>query len=86
MTARLRHGAKSHRHTHGADPGSPHERLHRMHAQPNRAEGQPMSAAQAPAPPPMAPTPQPQDNVGMAPAGAQAGAAMASDPSAGDVS
>jgi hypothetical protein len=76
MTARTRHGSKAHRTTHGADRGSTHERLHRMHAQPNRPEGAPMSAAQGPsAPPPMGMpmAPQPQDNVGMAPPGAPMG-------------
>lgn len=54
MTAKTKHGHKAHRPAHGADPGSTHERLNRMHAMPNRAEGQPMSAAGGGAPP-MAP-------------------------------
>lgn len=45
MTAKTKHGHKAHRAAHGADAGTPHERLNRMHAMPNRAEGQPMSAA-----------------------------------------
>lgn len=62
MTAKTRHGMKAHRATHGADEGSRHERMNKMHAMPNRAEGQPMSAAQGPsaqpmAPPSMAPSP-----------------------------
>ena len=74
MTARTRHGSKTHRSTHGADHGSKHEKLNRMHSQPNRPEGAPMSQAMGPsAAPPMIPgasAPGPQDNLGMAPPGA----------------
>ena len=88
MTARTKHGMKAHRHTHGADAGSPHERLQRQHAQPNRPEGAPMSAASGPsAAPPPSPVPmgvQPQDNTpSMAPPGAGMGAP---DSGAGDES
>lgn len=83
MTAKTRHGVKAHRHTHGADAGSAHEKMHRMHAMPNRAEGQPMSAATGPsAPPPMNPgasAPQPQDNTSMAPSGAAPGGGQDSE-------
>lgn len=39
MTAKTKHGHKAHRPAHGADAGTPHERLNRLHAQPGRAEG-----------------------------------------------
>lgn len=45
MTAKTKHGHKAHARAHGSDEGSAHERLNRMHAMPNRAEGAPMSAA-----------------------------------------
>jgi len=86
MTAKTKHGHKAHRRTHGADEGTPHERLNRMHAMPNRAEGAPMSSAGS-APMGVAPPPQPQDNTGMAPAGgAPAAAAGASDDESGEQS
>ena len=44
MTAKTRHGHGAHRAAHGADKGTPHERLNRMHAMPGRPEGAPMSA------------------------------------------
>jgi hypothetical protein len=91
LTARTRHGSAAHRSAHGADKGSTHEKLNRAHAQPNRPEGAPMSAAGFPsaAPPPGAPsTPQPQDNVGLAPPGGGMGGGMPSappmDPTEGD--
>jgi hypothetical protein len=69
MTAKTKHGHKAHPRAHGADAGTPHERLNRMHAMPNRAEGQPMSAAGgAPPPPAMAAAPGP--SMPMAPPGA----------------
>lgn len=39
MTAKTRHGHKAHPPAHGADPGTAHERLNRLHAMPGRAEG-----------------------------------------------
>jgi len=39
MTAKMKHGHKAHRTALGADPGSTHERLNRLHAQPGRPEG-----------------------------------------------
>lgn len=79
MTAKTKHGHKAHRRAHGADAGTPHERLNRMHAMPNRAEGQMMQNAGAA--PPMAAPPQPQDNTGMAPPGAGPAAADSSSDS-----
>jgi len=35
----MKHGMKAHRAAHGADPGTPHERLNRLHAMPGRPEG-----------------------------------------------
>jgi hypothetical protein len=69
MTARIRHGTK-HRHTHGADPGTPHERLNAQHAMPNRAEGAPMGTLQgsAPAPSPV-PSAPPSPGAGPMPSG-----------------
>lgn len=83
MTARTRHGSKAHRSAHGSDEGSAHHKLNRMHAQPNRPEGSPMSAATMPSPTMGMPAPpQPQDNTPMAPPGAMAGGSM--DPEEGD--
>jgi hypothetical protein len=87
MTAKTRHGKAAHRPAHGADPGTPHHRLNKMHAMPNRAEGAPMSAAGgAPPPQAMAAPPQPQDNaMAMAPPGAGPSAGPgASDGEEGD--
>lgn len=88
MTAKTKHGHKAHPRAHGADAGTPHERLNRMHAMPNRAEGQPMSAASTGAPPPpaMAAPPSPQGNaMAMAPPGAGPSAGPgASDDEEGD--
>lgn len=39
MTAKTRHGKGAHHAAHGADPGTPHERLNRLHAMPGRPEG-----------------------------------------------
>jgi len=83
MTAKTRHGQKAHRETHGADPGTPHTRLNRMHAMPNRAEGAPMSSAGG-APKGMPPPPQPQDNNSMAPPGAAPPGANASGSTVAD--
>jgi hypothetical protein len=80
LTAKTKHGHKAHGPTHGADPGTPHERLNRMHAMPNRAEGQPMSAAASPA---MAPTPAPPMGAG-APMGAPPMAPPGAGPSPDD--
>lgn len=81
MTAKTRHGHKAHAPTHGADPGTAHERLNRMHAMPNRAEGQPMSAAGgAPAAPPMGGMPA----MGGPPAMAPMGAGPSTDDEEGD--
>lgn len=58
MTAKTKHGHKAHGPAHGADAGTPHERLNRMHAQPGRPEGAMMQqpgAAPAPSPVPSAP-------------------------------
>lgn len=55
MTAKTKHGHKAHPRAHGSDEGTAHERLNKMHAMPNRAEGQPMSAAPGGMPPPPAP-------------------------------
>jgi len=86
MTAKTKHGHKAHRRAHGSDEGSAHERLNRMHAMPNRAEGAPMSSAGAGAAPPgVAPPPQPQDNTApMAPPGGAPAAAGGSDDESGE--
>lgn len=68
MTAKTKHGHKAHRATHGADPGTAHERLNRRHAQVGRPEGAMHQGGEMA--PPMAAPPQPQDNVSMAPPGA----------------
>jgi hypothetical protein len=81
------HGHAAHKPAHGADPGTPHERLNRLHAQPGRPEGAmaggPNGAAMAPEP--MAPNP------GMAPPGIGApapsmGAGPSTDTEEGDQS
>jgi hypothetical protein len=81
LTAKQKHGSGAHRPAHGADPGTPHERLNRLHAQPGRAEGA-MHAGAPPPPPmqaPMAPNP------GMAPPGMGAsGPSMGAGPSTDD--
>lgn len=80
MTAKTRHGHGAHKPAHGADPGTPHERLNRLHAQPGRAEGAMHGGAPEPmqAPAPMAPNP------GMgAPMGAP-GPSMGAGPSTDD--
>lgn len=58
MTAKTKHGHKAHRPAHGADPGTPHERLNRLHAQVGRPEGAmhggaPMPPSMPDAAPPM---------------------------------
>lgn len=82
MVAKTKHGHKAHPRAHGADEGTAHERLNRMHAQPGRAEGQMhaggssgMAAPPAPMAAPMAPNP------GMAPMspGPSMGAGPATD-------
>lgn len=55
MTAKTRHGHKAHHAAHGADPGTPHERLNRLHAQPGRAEGAMHLGGGAPPPMPSEP-------------------------------
>lgn len=85
MTAKTRHGHKAHRNTHGADAGTPHERLNRVHAIPNRPEGA-MNQGGGPAPAGVEPPPQPQDNVGMAPPGAAPAEAGGSDDESGEQS
>jgi len=67
MTARIRHGTK-HRHTHGADPGTPHERLNAQHAMPNRPEGAMMPGTGAPPPSPV-PSAPPSPGAGPMPSG-----------------
>ena len=57
MTAKTKHGHKAHPRAHGADHGTPHERLNRMHAQPGRPEGAMMAGGGEPAAPPMAAPP-----------------------------
>lgn len=80
MTAKMKHGHKAHPAAHGADPGTAHERLNRMHAMPGRPEGAMAGAGGAPmqgpmeSPPPMA---------GGAP-GAMPGAPMGAGPSPDD--
>lgn len=86
MTAKIRHG-KSHRHTHGADAGSPHERLHAHHAMPNRPEGAPMGNLMGGSP--MAspvPTAPPSPGAGPMPSGGGMPGGMAMGPpgSSGD--
>jgi hypothetical protein len=76
LTAKIKHGHKAHRRTLGADEGSPHERLNRQHAMPNRPEGAPMSAASQPNLPP-SPVPQ------APPMGGGASAAPMAPPGAG---
>lgn len=51
MTAKTRHGHGAHRPAHGADPGTPHERLNRRHAIPGRPEGAMHDGGEMPAPP-----------------------------------
>lgn len=73
MTAKTKHGHGAHRAAHGADHGTPHERLNRLHAQPGRAEGAmhagapppPMAPPQAPAAPPMGAPPMGAPNPAM---------------------
>ena len=86
MTAKIRHG-KKHRHTHGADPGSPHERLNAMHAMPGRPEGAPMGAMGAPPPSPV-PSAPPSMGGGMPspPDGAMPTAPPGAGPQEGDQS
>ena len=89
MTAKTRHGRAAHRPAHGADKGTPHERLNRLHAQPGRPEGAMHGGASggAPAAPaalamPGSATmpPQPQDNtMPMAPPGAGPSAGSSDD-------
>lgn len=89
MTAKTKHGHKAHARAHGSDEGTAHERLNRMHAMPNRAEGQPMSAATggAPAPPqmPSAPMGAPPA-MGAGPAMSPPGAGPSSDDEEGEQS
>lgn len=79
MTAKTKHGHGAHKAAHGADPGTPHERLNRLHAQPGRPEGAMHGGGPGPMPPaPMAPNP------GMgAPMGAP-GPSMGAGPSTDD--
>lgn len=73
MTAKTRHGKGAHHKAHGADPGTPHERLNRMHAQPGRPEGAMMqqpSAEPPPQPMPAAPPGGMGIGGGMSPPGA----------------
>lgn len=70
MTAKTKHGHKAHHAAHGADPGTPHERLNRLHAQPGRPEGA-MHGSAGPAPmPSMGATPPTAPPMGGAPMGA----------------
>lgn len=77
MTAKTKHGHKAHPPAHGADPGTPHERLNRLHAMPGRAEGamHGMEPAESPGigttePPQMPPPPGGAAQSPMAPPGA----------------
>lgn len=81
MTAKTRHGKKAHPRAHGADHGTTHERLNKIHATPNRPEGAMHTSSPMPQSPPMAP--QPADNaMAMAPPGA--GPSAGADASDGD--
>lgn len=84
MTAKTKHGHKAHPRAHGADHGTTHERLNRIHATPNRAEGAMSTSSPMPQQAPAAP--QPQDNaMAMAPPGAGPSAGPgASDGDEGD--
>lgn len=81
MTAKTRHGHGAHPRAHGADHGTPHERLNRLHAQPGRPEGAMAAGGANGAPmqaPPMAPNP------GMAPPMGAPGPSMGAGPSPDD--
>lgn len=69
MTARTKSGYRGHE-THGADEGTPHERLMHQHTHGKRATGRPMSDQQVPETAPAAPEPAPQMAAPEAPPGA----------------
>jgi hypothetical protein len=77
MTAKTKHGHKAHHAAHGADPGTPHERLNRLHAQPGRPEGA-MHGGGLPAGPTAPP------GIGGAMGGASLGAGPATDDEEGE--
>lgn len=92
MTAKTKHGHKAHAPTRGADPGTPHERMNRLHAQPGRPEGamrgmnqnQSGGAGSEGAGTPEAPS-MPPMGAGPAPAGgSMPGASMGEGPSTDD--
>ena len=66
MTAKTKHGHGAHRAAHGADPGTPHERLNRLHAMPGRPEGA-MAAGMGSGAPMGSPAPMPPMAGGGAP-------------------
>lgn len=82
MTAKTRHGHAAHPRAHGADHGTAHERLNRLHAQPGRPEGSMAAGGGSGAPmqeaPPMAPNP------GMAPPPMGAPPSMGAGPATDD--
>jgi hypothetical protein len=85
MTAKLKHGTK-HRHTSGADPGTPHERLTSRHAMPGRPEGAMMQMSGMAPPPSPVPTAPPSPGAGsaMPPSGGMPMGPPGSSPDEGD--
>jgi hypothetical protein len=83
MTAKTKHGHKAHHAAHGADPGTPHERLNRLHAQPGRPEGaMHMGGGAGPSQMPSAPPQMPP--MGAGPGSPPMGAAPATDDEEGE--
>jgi hypothetical protein len=91
MTAKTKHGHKAHGPARGADPGTPHERLNRLHAQPGRPEGAmhggagpSQMPAEPPQPAPMAPPMGAGPQMGAGPSMGPPGAGPSTDDEEGE--